>query len=910
MFWGCSAQKEKKKLHLMKNLTAHYNIYFNAKQTLEQSELTIRSAYDDDFNELLPIFPIPDEQTSSNETEHLNEVIQKANTIALEKYESNWLDDAYLLLARAEYLKGDFYNAVEYYSYVGITFPKEKKNKVAAYLGEAKSDIALENYKDADSLMVKVQKLNYKYYKDETEALKAELALHVGDTKSAIKFLGNAVNATHDSYRRIRWRYILAQLLEMDHQENKAYENYSKIVKSNASFEMSFNANLSRIRISEGKEGKDFDKIATLTRLLKEDKNKEFKEQIYYQIAQAYADKNDLKSAIKFYQISAHTVPGTVKQKGLSFLKLAELNFDQLKDYKQAQLYYDSTLQYLPKTYPDYKNIAVKANNLQYLADRLTLIDEEKKSLALADLSDEEINAKFEAVYKEKEKALMQVQQNKSLAAQPSSFNNLNSSTKTNQSGGSFYFYNSTALSQGLAEFKAKWGNRKLTDNWRFSSGSIGNDANKGVNSNAFANSGVNVDLKTLEAKKDSLKAEYLKTIPYSPKAKEAAKTKIAKALYEIALFYKDVLKADDLAVSTFEQLVSNYPNEIDAANVYYQLYRLTENTDKAKAAEFKNQLIAKFPISVYAKTLVDSNFGKEEEVLDAKISNAYQGLYQLYQNKKYQTVLDSMDILKAKLGSFRKMAPQFDYLKALAIGNTQKVPEFLASLDKIASTYPDDNLVTPRVKQQIDYINAHRGMFDARPTALVDKDGHEVVQEPHITYTIPKAEPKQVKEEIAIPKKEEPKDIAPVKPEEKKEEPVVSALKPEEKKDEPAKINFSKNTNQKYFLVIDITDPKQNIAEPFSKLSQFVYGKYDPSTIKLLIRVVSNSDKFIIVSGDYYSKSDADKLMSEITNQLPKIMEGQSAEYSKFVVSEDNLKLLTSREAINQYLKSISDKK
>ena len=31
--------------------------------------------------------------------------IKKANTIAVEKYESNRLDDAYLLLARAEFLK-------------------------------------------------------------------------------------------------------------------------------------------------------------------------------------------------------------------------------------------------------------------------------------------------------------------------------------------------------------------------------------------------------------------------------------------------------------------------------------------------------------------------------------------------------------------------------------------------------------------------------------------------------------------------------------------------------------------------------------------------------------------------------------------------------------------------------------
>jgi hypothetical protein len=38
--------------------------------------------------------------------------------------------------------------------------------------------------------------------------------------------------------------------------------------------------------------------------------------------------------------------------------------------------------------------------------------------------------------------------------------------------------------------------------------------------------------------------------------------------------------------------------------------------------------------------------------------------------------------------------------------------------------------------------------------------------------------------------------------------------------------------------------------------------------------------------------------------------MEGQAAKYIKFVVSETNLNLLTTREAIEQYVKSISEKK
>src|SRR5690606_34884707 len=155
----------------------------------------------------------------------------------------------------------------------------------------------------------------------------------------AIEHLEKAISFTKNRYEKIRWSFILAQLQELNNNEEAAYRNYSRVVKSNASFEMSFNANLAQIRLRETAGGVKFNKIATLTKLLKEDKNKEFKDQIYYQIAKTYEQQGDLNVAIEFYQTSAHEASGSVKQRGLSYLRLAEINFDSLKNYVQAQLY-------------------------------------------------------------------------------------------------------------------------------------------------------------------------------------------------------------------------------------------------------------------------------------------------------------------------------------------------------------------------------------------------------------------------------------------------------------------------------------------------------------------------------------------------------------------------------------------
>lgn len=935
----------------MKNVTAHYNIYFNAREQLNESEVTIRNSREDDFSQVLSIYPLPDQSSSANEEENLNNVIAKVNTIAIEKYESNWLDDAYLLLAEAEYLKRDFYNAIEYDSYVSITFPDENKNKIAAYLGQIKSDFALDLNDEADSVLKLAIGLHSKYQKDNLAASQAELALRKKNLPEAIDYLAKAINQTKEKYLKIRWRYILAQLQEENKEPEKAIVNYEKIAKSNAAFEISFNANLSKIRISENQKGKEFDKITTLKRLLKEDKNREFKEQIYYQVGNAYADKKDLANATSFYTISSHTVPGTVKQKGLSYLKLAQINFEQLKNYKQSQLYYDSTLQYLPKTYLGYNEIAIKANNLQYLADRLNIIDNQKELLQFSNFSDDDLKKKLDERFVVK----TAINPSQKSIVDNGALTSIQDFSSSNKSAGTFYFYNNAAISQGLSSFKQKWGNRKLVDNWRFSSTSLPIEVAKNINFPGNLGSGVDADLTTVGENVDSLKARFLKTIPYSPYQKSQANNKIAQSLYEIAVFYKDVLKDNLEAIEAYDAIVLNYPNQENAASIYYQLYRLTASMDKNTSEGYKQQLLEKYPGSIYAKTILDPSYGKDEEVLKQKVKDYYGSVYSLFKQKKYEEVLNKISELKTNLGDFKGMDAQYAYLKSLAIGHTQKVPIFLANLNEIAITYPYDAEVTPRVQKQISFIEANKSAFNLRATALIDYDANDYLLTQPVFVDIPKIEdkrpiptktvdqPKQpVEAKREEPKKEESKNeeskkviepepvkqvaviekpiveepikekveekpiiLEPIKP-----EPVTITPKIEVPKvivpEKPKGIVFSEDSRQKYLIVIDISDPKQNIAQPFSKLSQYFYSKFDPSSVRLVIRVVGGTEKFVIINGDFYTKEEVQAVSDELNNNLLQIMEGQTKLYQKFIVAEDNLKLLNSKDAVDQYLKFI----
>ncbi|WP_456238396.1 type IX secretion system periplasmic lipoprotein PorW/SprE [Pedobacter arcticus] len=937
--WSCKAKKDKPKVKFMKNLTAHYNIYFNAKEALEESKNTIRNAQEEDFSQLLEIFPLPNPDVSANETEKLDEVIKRANLIAIEKYESNWLDDSYLLLADAEYLKGDYYNAIEYYSYVGQTFTKEKKNKLKAYLGQVKSDFALDLIPEADSVLDMAIALKYKYQRDQVAVTQAKLAIIKNDVKGAINHLKNAVGDTKNTYDKTRWRYILAQLQEIDGDTESATANYDKIAKSNTSFEMAFNANLSKIRISESADGKDFDKIATLKKLLKEDKNRQLKDQIYYQIGKAYEEKKEYSIATDFYVTAAHTVPGTAKQKGLTYLKLAELNFETLKNYTKSQLYYDSTLQFLPKNYPNYTSIATKANNLKYLAERLTIIDNQKNSLYLATLSEDQITARVDSIFAENEKSHIKTTQSNT-AEQLVSINDYSSA---NKKAGTFYFYNDAAMGQGFSEFKRRWGNRTLTDNWRVSAENMLASADNGQNPNEDNSDGSS----SVGENRDSIRAKMVRTIPYTLQAKQSANEKISTALYEIALFYKDILKDEAEATEAFQAVIQNFPEDKNLANIYYQLYRLSAETNPAQSAIFKQKILTQYPNSVYAKAIAEPNFGKEREFGLNALKDEYAGVYQLYTAKKYREVLTKLNTLKPRYSTFKEIEPTFAYLEALTIGHTQKTPVFLASLNQIVKSYPDNNEVVPIAKHQIDFITRNRTVFDQRPTALLSHDDNEYNnQQPQLVFA-PAIKEEPVEAKIIKPeiikeslKKPEPKPIVVPKPELAKvekevivEKPAikteelpapspeisktVEVLKPAivEKTPEPAPIApktlaFSTNERQRHLIIIDISDPKQNIAQPFSKLSRYFYSKFDPSEVKLVIRIVGGTEKFVIISGNFYTKEQVDIVSDELAKNLPEIMEGQTTQYRQFVVSEENLMLLTDKKSIDQYLKAITPNK
>ena len=111
-----------------------------------------------------------------------------------------------------------------------------------------------------------------------------------------------------------RVNLILGQLYQEVYNYEKSKFHYSKVIAGKARYEMSFNARLKRAFLGNGEKVKK-----ELNKMLKDAKNAEYKDQIYYAMAEVEFNENDEREAIYFLHQSAFYSTTNTRQKGMAY---------------------------------------------------------------------------------------------------------------------------------------------------------------------------------------------------------------------------------------------------------------------------------------------------------------------------------------------------------------------------------------------------------------------------------------------------------------------------------------------------------------------------------------------------------------------------------------------------------------
>ncbi len=610
---------------------------------------------EDDYLALLPVYVLPDEEEQKNLYPAMDEIIEKCSTVIdrhsmdIKKKEHNkWIDENFLMLGIANYYKGKYATAQEMFSYCAKKY-KGQASRFDAALWLARTYVEQERYAKATTVLSVIENDNSKDRPKDFQAglatVYADLYLRQNRFKEALPHVEDAALLTKEKREKARLTYILAQTYQELNRSRDAIDAYIEVVELRPDYEMEFYAKISQAlafdRRLDSKKIKDM-----LWAMAKEEKNEEYYDQIYYALAEIALEEQEIEKAIELLQASANKSVSNPRQKGKSYLRLAELYFVD-REYVLAKNYYDSTATYLPEDYPEYVSIVAKGASLTDLVEDLNTVAYNDSIIALASLSDKEkekkiirIIADLEAEAEQKKQdeldALQRLQNQASVAASKSRGN-----SKT------WYFYNSGTLGSGFQEFQRRWGSRKLEDNWRRSNKSDFSQIadNFGPDGDTIpSNLGqtVGADIKSVE--------EYLAELPNSSEELAAAHNEIITALYDIGTLYKERLKDDDNAIESFVRITNDYDTSATAPQALYQLYRIYLEKEqsggfvgtgfKDNSEYYKNVLLADFPDSEFSKLILDPAFITERNQRYENEKALYEETYKKYNRRQYTDVL------------------------------------------------------------------------------------------------------------------------------------------------------------------------------------------------------------------------------------------------------------------------------
>ncbi len=689
---GCSTKKDRALNRGWHQLNSKYNVLFNGNESFSKSWSDLQSGYYEDFWHILPIerlkvenqyaFNIDADADSpfALAEEKAVKAIKKHSMLIGDEERNTQMVEAYLLLGKARYYDQRFVPAYEAFNFIIKKYRASNLlNKVRIW--KERTNIRLGNeYVAIENLkrLLKYRNLKPQEFAD-ANATMAQAYMNTDSVALAMDRLKLAKNSTRNSIEKARYGFILGQLYTADGKIDSAKTQFDEIVELNRRVPRAFwmHSKLRSLRFEHSSEAAFNEHIIALDELAKKWSNRDFLDKIYYQKAVVLFESKKDSAAVSYANKSLRHNREDFTLQGMSYELLADYYFNT-NQYLNSKTYYDSLLPYIPNPSKRYRNTQkriLKITDVAYFEEKTNFID---SLLILAKLPKE---AQLKQVQKHIA-SLVKKDSLKAVALEKTQEKQLETEQRQiSQTKDQFYFYNPALIERGQRAFKMKWGDRALVDNWRWE--------NKTKQSLAVTQS------KDIEhAKQQSQKNKntydpkfYLSRIPQSPISLDSLQHELKYAHFRLGALYKENFDLNNLALDHL-MLASKDPSGINIkVPALYEMFKIyLEESELSKANSVKNEIVQKFPETVYAKVLLNPETASE--LIEQQRDSAYIEVYDLMKEQKYQEVISKTS---QHLGSLTQAneAAKWSFLKAQAIGKLYGLQAYKKELLSLVSTYP-----------------------------------------------------------------------------------------------------------------------------------------------------------------------------------------------------------------------------
>ncbi|MBC7933757.1 MAG: tetratricopeptide repeat protein [Rhizobacter sp.] len=918
------------------NTTTHYNYFFNANNKINAVIERAKMSHKDDFTRLLSFYPYTLENTAAQKTE-LDSVIFKATGgILLHDLRSDWVDNMYLLIGKAYYLRNEMDSAAMTFQFINYNlFPRKKNEDDSRIVGTnnapgtgglsianaekrnfvnklmsrppsrndalvwlARTFTAQEEYGDAAGLINILRNdpnLPVRLQNDLSEVT-AYWFFAQNNYDSAAFHLDRGLTAASSNQDQSRWEFLLAQMNEKTGNYDAASAYYAKAAKHTVDPVMEIFANLNDAKMMRDKgDPKQLDaSIANLLRMAKKDKYDAYRDIIYYSAAQISLQKPDTISSIGFLTKSLKYNTVNAEYRSNSFLDLANIAYNQQR-FKDAYSFYDS-LQ-VDELKDSIARIALneRKQSLAKLVQHIDAVELQDSLQRIAAMPEAEREAYVKKILRNLRKEQGLKEEDASAGTAPITFaNNKQEPVDLFQPGkGEWYFYNNNARGKGYGEFITRWGKRPNADNWR---------RLKAVNTGTVKNPGVDLGNPDAPSTKPGEEAavigelsvaSLLLNLPLTAEKLDSSNKIIASNMLDKAKVFQNDMQEYQMAINAYDDYLEKFPNAPGEADALLGLYYCHSKLGNvAQAAQYKDML-TKMHADTDAAKLVTNPSLLNPNIKSPEATNRYQGIYDMFIEGKFVEAIDAKKKADSVYGS-NYWTPQLLYIEAVYHIREKNDSMAIGVLQQLSELYPESPL-------------------KEKAATLIEVLGRRAQIEEYLT----KLEVTRAEEERIVVADDKPAVInTPVVPEAVITKPVQTSIIKPLKSDSSAAVKpiatiagFVLRPETPHYVMMILTKVDYvYVNEARTAFTRFNKGNYLLQNVEV-VKDALDADRALLLFSKFDDAESALKYFDKVKKAAPTQVSWLPAnKYSFIIISPENLQELKANKDLDGYKKILND--